>query len=42
MVITELGFGVTIEIKETEHLGKITILDNNLENNIWDRKRQIL
>ena len=38
----DIGFGIDLEILETKTMGKIVIIDNNIENGIWNRKRQLL
>ena len=34
----DIGFGVEVEVKKTKTMGVKTIIDNNLPNNIWERK----
>ena len=41
MAIKDLGMGVKLEIKETKTMGKIVIMDNYIENGIWNNKRQV-
>lgn len=39
-MITDIGFGIKLEVKETKTLGKILIMDNCITDGI--NRRQIL